>query len=387
MTLKVSRRLEWVAQSEIRNMSIECERLGGINLSQGVCDLEIPDPVRRGAQRAIDEGYNVYTRYDGLQELREAIAHKHKQFSGLEVDPEGEVIVSAGATGAFYCACLALLEPGDEVIVFEPFYGYHISTLVATQARPVFVRLRPPGWTFTEEDLEAAVTPRTRGILVNTPANPSGKVFSREELETVGRFATRHDFFIFTDEIYEYFVYDGRRHVPPAAVEGIRERTITISGLSKTFSITGWRIGYCICDRKWARPIGWFNDLVYVCAPAPLQIGVARGLLQLDAGYYEHIAREYEGKRDRICDALTRAGLDPVVPQGAYYVLADISRLPGDTSKDKAMFLLQKTGVAAVPGEAFYHDEAGSQLARFCFAKRDDVLDEACRRIAQLPSL
>jgi len=387
MTLKVSRRLEWVAQSEIRNMSIECERLGGINLSQGVCDLEIPDPVRRGAQRAIDEGYNVYTRYDGLQELREAIAHKHKQFSGLEVDPEGEVIVSAGATGAFYCACLALLEPGDEVIVFEPFYGYHISTLVATQARPVFVRLRPPGWTFTEEDLEAAVTPRTRGILVNTPANPSGKVFSREELETVGRFATRHDFFIFTDEIYEYFVYDGRRHVPPAAVEGIRERTITISGLSKTFSITGWRIGYCICDRKWARPIGWFNDLVYVCAPAPLQIGVAHGLLQLDAGYYEHIAREYEGKRDRICDALTRAGLDPVVPQGAYYVLADISRLPGDTSKDKAMFLLQKTGVAAVPGEAFYHDEAGSQLARFCFAKRDDVLDEACRRIAQLPSL
>lgn len=387
MSLKVSRRLEWVAQSEIRNMSIECERLGGINLSQGVCDLEIPDPVRRGAQRAIDEGYNVYTRYDGLQELREAIAHKHKQFSGLEVDPEGEVIVSAGATGAFYCACLALLEPGDEVIVFEPFYGYHISTLVATQARPVFVRLRPPGWTFTEEDLEAAVTPRTRGILVNTPANPSGKVFSREELETVGRFATRHDLFIFTDEIYEYFVYDGRRHVPPAAVEGIRERAITISGLSKTFSITGWRIGYCICDRKWARPIGWFNDLVYVCAPAPLQIGVARGLLQLDAGYYEHIAREYEGKRDRICDALTRAGLDPVVPQGAYYVLADISRLPGDTSKDKAMFLLQKTGVAAVPGEAFYHDEAGSQLARFCFAKRDDVLDEACRRIAQLPSL
>lgn len=387
MTLKVSRRLEWVAQSEIRNMSIECERLGGINLSQGVCDLEIPDPVRRGAQRAIDEGYNVYTRYDGLQELREAIAHKHKQFCGLEVDPEGEVIVSAGATGAFYCACLALLEPGDEVIVFEPFYGYHISTLVATQARPVFVRLRPPGWTFTEEDLEAAVTPRTRGILVNTPANPSGKVFSREELETVGRFATRHDLFIFTDEIYEYFVYDGRRHVPPAAVEGIRERAITISGLSKTFSITGWRIGYCICDRKWARPIGWFNDLVYVCAPAPLQIGVARGLLQLDAGYYEHIAREYEGKRDRICDALTRAGLDPVVPQGAYYVLADISRLPGDTSKDKAMFLLQKTGVAAVPGEAFYHDEAGSQLARFCFAKRDDVLDEACRRIAQLPSL
>ncbi|SHE41409.1 aminotransferase [Desulfacinum infernum DSM 9756] len=386
MSLKVSSRLEWVAQSEIRNMSIECERLGGINLSQGVCDLEIPEPVRRGAQQAIDEGYNVYTRYDGLQELREAIAHKHKQFNGLEVDPEGEVIVSAGTTGAFYCACLALLEPGDEVIVFEPYYGYHISTLLATQARPAYVRLHPPGWTFTEEDLEAAVTSRTRGILVNTPANPSGKVFTREELEAIGRFATRHDLFIFTDEIYEYFVYDGRRHVPPAAIEGIGERTITISGLSKTFSITGWRIGYCICDRKWARPIGWFNDLVYVCAPAPLQIGVARGLLQLDAGYYQQIAREYQEKRDRICDALTRAGLDPVVPQGAYYVLADISRLPGDASKDKAMFLLQETGVAAVPGEAFYHDEAGSQLARFCFAKRDQVLDEACRRIARLAS-
>jgi len=384
MALELSARHEWVLQSEIRNMSIECDRVGGINLSQGVCDTEVPPAVRLGAQSAIDEGINIYTRYDGLEELRKAIAAKQKIFTGLEMDPEREVIVSAGATGALYCACLALLNPGDEVIVFEPYYGYHISTLVATQAVPVYVQLHPPAWSFEFASLEKAVTSRTKAILINTPANPSGKVFSREELEHLAAFASKHDLFIFTDEIYEHFLYDGYRHIPPATLPGMRERTITISGLSKTFSITGWRIGYCLCDARWAQTIGYFNDLVYVCAPAPLQMGVARGLEALGADYYESLSREYAGKRDRVCHALKKAGLNPHVPQGAYYILADISGLPGKNSKERAMYLLERTGVASVPGEAFYDGDGGENLARFCFAKEDDVLEDACKRLQGL---
>lgn len=384
MGLKLSERHEWVVQSEIRNMSIECDQMGGINLSQGICDVEVPAIVRAAAKEAMDKGCNSYTRYDGIAELRKAVAAKQKTFTGLEVDPEKEIVVSAGSTGALYCACLALLNPGDEVILFEPYYGYHISTLVATQAVPVYVRTVPPRWEFTSEDLEKVLTPRTRGILVNTPSNPTGKVFSRKELEIISSFATRHDLFVFTDEIYEHFVYDGQRHLSPATLPGMKERTITISGLSKTFNITGWRIGYCLCAARWAQIIGYFSDLVYVCAPAPLQWGVAKGLMELKPEYYQGISALYTRKREKICSALLQGGLEPYIPQGAYYVLADISSLPGKTSKERVMNLLQKTGVASVPGEAFYHDESGENLARFCYAKEDPILEEACRRIEGL---
>ncbi len=384
MSLKLSQRREWVAQSEIRNMSIECDRVGGINMSQGVCDLEVPPQVLAGAKQAMDSGINVYTRYDGLQELREAIAKKQLRFTGIEVDSEKEIIVSAGSTGVLYCVCLALLNPGDEVIVFEPYYGYHMKTLIATQAVPVYVRTVPPDWSFSEDELESVVTSKTRAIILNTPSNPSGKVFTRAELELISKFAEKHDLFIFTDEIYEHFVFDGREHIAPACLPGMKERTITISGVSKTFSITGWRIGYCICDARWTQTIGFFNDLVYVCAPAPLQIGVARGLMELEPDYYTRLSREYQEKRDRFCSLLSSAGLEPYVPQGAYYVLADVSKIAGKTSKERAMNLLRETGVASVPGEAFYHDDAGETLVRFCFAKEDAVIDEACRRIEKL---
>jgi aminotransferase len=384
MGLELSKRHEWVVQSEIRNMSIECDRMGGINLSQGICDVEVPAIVRAAAKEAMDSGCNSYTRYDGIAELRAAIATKQKAFTGLEVDPEREIVVSAGSTGALYCACLALLNPGDEVILFEPYYGYHLSTLVATQAVPVYVRTLPPRWEFTPEDLEKVVTRRTRGILINTPSNPTGKVFTRKELEIISRFAFRHDLFVFTDEIYEHFVYDGGRHLCPATLPGMKERTITVSGLSKTFNITGWRIGYCLCGARWAQSIGYFSDLVYVCAPAPLQWGVAKGLMELKAEYYQRISAIYAQKREKICGALMRGGLEPYIPQGAYYVLADISRLPGKASKERVMHLLHKTGVASVPGEAFYHDDAGENLARFCYAKEDPILEEACRRIEGL---
>jgi aminotransferase len=200
----------------------------------------------------------------------------------------------------------------------------------------------------------------------------------------VSDFSNNYDLFVFTDEIYEHFLYDGREHVSPAALPSMKERTISISGLSKTFSITGWRIGYCICEANAAQAIGYFSDLIYVCAPAPLQIGAARGLVQLTPEYYTGLSDVYQGKRDRICHSLKLSGLEPYIPQGAYYVLADISSLPGQTSKEKAMYLLHKTGVACVPGAAFFHDDGGERLARFCFAKEDSILEEACKRIESL---
>ena len=386
MSLKVSTRRPLVAQSEIRNMSIECARKGGINLAQGVCDIPVPEPVLRGAEQAMRAGQNIYTRFDGRPELRKAIADKQKRFTGMDVDPETQVVVSGGATGAFYSTCLALLDPGDEVVVFEPYYGYHIVTLASLGMKANFVTLAPPHWKFTARDLERAMTPKTRAMILNTPSNPAGKVFDRQELELIADFAISNDLFVFTDEIYEHFVFDGREHIAPATLPGMAERTITISGFSKVFAITGWRLGYCICDPKWSLAIGHFSDLVYVCAPAPLQMGAAAGLLELGPTYYQGISDDHQQKRDLFCDTLRTIGLEPQVPEGAYYTLADVTSLPGTTSKERALHLLDKTGVACVPGNAFYRGEVGESLARFCFAKEMDVLERACNQLKQLKS-
>ncbi len=364
-------------------MTIECERLGGINLAQGICDCGVPEPVAQAARDAITQGLNTYTRYDGLAALRRSIAQKMLRYNRILADPETEVVVSAGSTGAFYCACLALLDPGDEVILFEPYYGYHLNTLLAVGAVPAYVRLHPPDWQFNPAELRRAITPRTKGIMVCTPANPSGKVFSREELQVIAALALEHDLFVFTDEIYEYFVYDGRQHISPGSLPEIADRTITISGYSKTFSITGWRIGYSVSHRRWAEMIGYVNDLVYVCAPAPLQMGVAVGIEELPPTFYEELRDSFVRKRDKLCAALAEAGLTPYVPQGAYYILADASRLPGRTGKEKAMYLLQRTKVASVPGEAFFH-EGGENLLRFCYAKPEVDIEEACRRLRSI---
>jgi len=382
--MRLGSRHEWVKRSELRSMSVECEKVGGVNLSQGVCDLEIPEPVRRAAKTAIDEGPNSYSRHDGTRTLRNAVAAHYQRRAGLDVDPETNVVVSAGATGALYCACLALLEPGDEVILFEPYYSYHESTLVATGAVPVFVKTKAPDWELSLADLQAATTERTRAVIINTPSNPSGKIWQRNELEAIARFTAEHDLVVFTDEIYEHFVYDGREHISPASLPGMWERSITISGLSKTFSITGWRIGYCVCPADIAEAIANFNDLVYVCAPTPLQLGAAAGMLELDDDYFEGLASKYRKKRDRLCAALNQAGLTPCVPQGAYYVLADVSSLPGADSSERAMHLLRTTGVASVPGQSFFTGTSGDAIVRFCFAKEDDVIEDACRRLEAL---
>jgi aminotransferase len=362
-------------------MSVECERMGGINLAQGVCDLAIPEQVRNAAKAAIDSGPNSYSRHDGTSELRRALADKYRRRAGLDVDPETNVVVTGGATGALYCACLALLEPGDEVILFEPFYSYHKSTLIATQAVPVFVPTAAPDWSFSMAALEGAVSSKTRAIIINTPSNPSGKVWKRAELELIAAFCKKHDLFVFTDEIYEHFIYDDQEHISAATLPGMWDRTITISGLSKTFSITGWRIGYAVCPAKWAAPIGNFSDLVYVCSPTPLQIGAAAGVVALDDEYFAKLAAKYRHKREMICGTLDDVGLTPCIPEGAYYVLADISSLPGENSKTRCMYLLEQTGVGSVPGQSFFVSPQGEQIARFCFAKEDDVIEEACRRL------
>jgi aminotransferase len=373
-----------VIQSEIRAMSVECDRIGGINLAQGVCDTPVPTPVQEAAIEAIHAGFNIYTRLDGIASLRQAIAAKQRRDYKLEYDPESEILVTSGATGGLHAAAMALFNPGDEVLLFEPFYGYHVSTLQSMRVVPVLVPLAAPDFALDIHALRAAITPRTRALILNTPANPSGKVFTRAELEAVAEVAIEHDLFVLTDEIYEYFVYDGARHISPAELPGMKERTIVISGFSKTFSVTGWRLGYITTNAKWLPAMAYFHDLTYVCAPSPLQHAAAAGLDQLPPSFYTQLAADYQSKRGRILAALRDAGLEPSVPAGAYYVLADAGHLPGQTAGEKARNLLARTGVAAVAGTAFFRPGRGENLLRFCFAKRDNELDEACERLRRL---
>ncbi|HEX4067443.1 MAG TPA: aminotransferase class I/II-fold pyridoxal phosphate-dependent enzyme [Acidobacteriaceae bacterium] len=382
--LRLSEISPGLVQSEIRAMSVECERVGGINLAQGVCDTEVPQPVSARAIEAIAQGLNIYTRLDGIAPLRQAIAARVARYNGIKADPDSEILVTSGATAGFYAACMALFNPGDEVILFEPFYGYHLNTLSALRVKAVSVPLAAPHWAMDFDALRAVVTPRTRGIVINSPSNPCGKVFSRAEIEAIAALAIEHDLFVITDEIYEYFVFEGAQHISPATLPGMAERTITISGLSKTFSITGWRVGTLIADRRWLGTIAYFHDLIYVCAPAPFQHGAAAGLLQLPDSFYQSLATDYQKKRDTLCAALNDIGLTPSIPQGAYYVLADISRLPGANAREKARNLLHQTGVAAVAGTAFFAEGRGENLLRFCFAKRDEDLERACVQLRKL---
>ena len=384
MSLSENQRLAGLVQSEIRAMTLACTQVQGINLAQGVCDTGVPPVVVDAAKQAMDHGFNTYTRYDGLAELRQALAQRMGTFNQMTVNPETEVTVSAGATGAFHCVCMGLLQRGDEVILFEPYYGYHLSTILAVEAVPRIVSLQEPDWFLSMEVLEKAITDRTKAIVVNTPGNPSGKVFTTQELEGIAAVARRHDLFVFTDEIYEYFVYDNLAHVSLATLPNMADRTITISGYSKTFSITGWRIGHAVATPRWASMIGAMNDLVYVCAPAPLQYGVAVGIQTLAEQFYQELQRSFQCKRDQFCQVLEDIGLSPTIPQGAYYVLADVRRLPGRTGKERAMYLLEKTGVAGIPGEAFFQGDHGARYIRFSFAKTNVDLDMACERLQRL---
>jgi aminotransferase len=393
--LAISELAPRVVQSEIRAMTAECDRIGGVNLAQGVCDTEVPAVVMEGAMRAMREGHNIYTRMDGIARLRRAIAGKVAETHGFEPDPEREVMVASGATGALHAAVLGLLNPGDEMLLFEPFYGYHVNTLWSMKGVGVPVALREGDWSLDMDAVRAAITPRTRAIMVNSPSNPAGKVFTRAEVEALAAIAEEFDLFIFTDEIYEHFLYGDAEFVSPAMLPGMRERTIVISGFSKTFSVTGWRVGYLVADAKWMGAINYFHDLLYVCAPSPFQHGCADGVEKLGKTFYARLSLEHEEKRQMMVDALRQAGMTPHVPDGAYYVLASTKgvedKLPGSTAAERARSLLKKTGVAAVAGSAFFaHDSQGrgsgrgEDLLRFCFAKKDEDLAEACRRLQGL---
>jgi aminotransferase len=384
MALKVSDLAPRALQSEIRAMTAECQRIGGVNLAQGVCDTDPPEIVLREAKAAMDAGLNQYTRMEGIERLRRAVATEVSARHGVSVEPQSEVLITSGATGAFHATAMALLNPGDEVIVFEPFYGYHPGTLRALRMVPVVVSLTGDDWALDVDAMRAAIRAKTRAILINTPSNPCGKVFSFAELEAIATLAQERDLFVFTDEIYEHFTYGERPHIAMRTLPEMLERTITMSGYSKTYSVTGWRIGTVIADARWTPSISYFHDMTYVCAPSPLQHGVAAGLETLDESFYQGLATEHLSKRTMLVDALRNAGLTPHVPEGAYYILADVSRLPGATASEKSRWLLRETGVAGVAGSAFFRPGGGEGLMRFCFAKKDEELREACARLGGL---
>lgn len=380
-----SMRLQGVSQSALRHMTQECKKVSGINLGEGICDLPTPLPATNGAAAALREGQNAYSAPEGEPALRETIAKKLSTINGVSADPHEEVTVTTGASAGFASAVLALLNPGDRALLFEPYYPYHLDTLRLAQIEPRFLRLHPPGFLLTEEALRDAACRGLDAIILCNPANPCGKVFAPHEVALVSRIAVEFNLLVITDEVYEAFTYDGRLHLSPRSLSAMKPRVVSVMSVSKTFSMTGWRLGYVVAPPAMSEAIRRVNELYAICAPTPLQIG-AISALSLGPAYYDALRTAYQAKRDSICDALSSAGMPAIVPEGAYYVLADITDLDCGSSLAAAMELLHLTGVAAVPGSAFYRGTAGDAHLRFCFAKPDDVLAEACTRISAFPS-
>jgi aminotransferase len=383
MNKQVADRVKSIKQSDIRRFSAICAAMGGVNLSQGVCDQPAPDAVKQAAKRAVDEDRASYTNLRGITELRTAIAKKMREFNGMACDPEKEVVVTVGSAGAFACIILATLNPGDECIVFSPFYSYHVNTMKLFGVNVRFVDLQPPDWSFDLAEVEAAFTPKTKMILLCTPANPSGKVFSEDELRAIAGVAKRHNVWIATDEIYEYITY-GKPHVSIGRLPEAKDRTLTMSGGSKTYAITGWRIGYAVGPAEIIDRVSVVNDLLYICAPAPLQYGVAGGM-GLPEKYYTDMRADYTVKRDMLTDTLRGVGFTPFVPEGSYYMLASFEEGRWGSATAATEAILNEVGVATVPGSAFYRNPAdGENQLRFCFAKKMADLEEACRRLRKL---
>lgn len=378
-----SSRLVGLDQSPIRTMTRLCHEHGGINLGQGLCQMPTPPQVLAAACRAIEEDRNAYSYPEGLSELRTLIANKLRASNGIEVDPVKQITVTAGTAAAFAATIHGLLEPGDGILLFEPYYGYHLAAAKVAGLQPEFMGLTAPDFVLHEEALRAAITSRTRAVVVCTPGNPSGRMLRRSELEALDRVAAEFDLLVITDEIYEEIRYDGREHISPATVGELGKRTVTLMGLSKTFAITGWRLGYAVAPAELSSAITLVHDLFYICAPTPLQHGVVAGF-QLPASFFIEQREQYTARRAVLCDALDRAGLAAIRPEGAYYVLADVSSLAQSSSLAAAVELLERTGVAAVPGSAFYQGVEGDQFVRFCFALPMESIEEAAQRLGRL---
>jgi len=379
-----ARRIHGIEQSDIRKMSRLCAEFGGVNLGQGICDQPTPAPVKHAAKAAIDADRSIYSKYEGIDPLRAAIARKMADYNHLPCDPDSEVLVTAGSTGGFVAAALSFIEEGDEVILFSPFYGYHLNVL--RLARPTIrsITLRGEDWAFDRDELARAFNRKTKAVCINTPCNPCGKVFTRDELEFIAGLCIEHDCLAITDEIYEYILYDGREHVSIATLPGMRERTITLSGFSKTYNMTGWRLGYSVAPAELTGPMGVIADLLYICAPTPLQHGVLAAF-DLPPSYYRELLDDYARKRATIMAACDAVGLRSLPPQGSYYLMVDVREAGFASDREAADVLMRRCGVATVPGSSFYVDpKDGATQLRICFAKQDHDLATACEGLAKL---
>ena len=377
-------RTQTFTESVIREMTRVANQYGAINLSQGFPDFPMPAEMKAAAVKAINDDINQYAVTWGAKPLRDAIVGKYLRRYGMTVDPERELTIACGATEATASVVLALLNPGDELLIFEPFYENYGPDAILCEATPVFVPLAAPGWTLDEAALRAALTPKSRALVLNSPHNPTGHVFSRPELDAIARVCIEHDLLVITDDPYEYIVFSGE-HIPIATLPGMRERTVTISSLSKTFSITGWRLGYAIASPERTNAIRKVHDFLTVGAPAPLQEAAAIGYAFPDA-YYAQLADDYRARRDYLAGPLRAAGLTFANPDGAYYFFADFSALSDQDDVTFAKWMTREVGVATVPGSSFFRPgaPAGKRYVRFAFCKTQRTLEQAAERLLTL---
>lgn len=381
---KGSQKTQHFTESVIREMTRLSNEYGGLNLSQGFPDFPAPEAVKEAACAAIRDDINQYTVTWGAPVMRKAVARAFSDRYGVPVDPDTQVTVCCGSTEAMMSTMLATVDPGDEVVVFEPFYENYGPDAILSGAVPRYVTLREPEWTFDPDELAAAFSNRTKAVIINSPNNPTGKVFSRDELLVIARLCQKWGALAVTDEIYEHIIYDGAEHVPMAMVDGMADQTITINSLSKTFSVTGWRVGWAIAPPTLAVAIRKVHDFLTVGAAAPLQEAGAAALSSPDT-YYAELAAAYQRRRDMLLEILERHGFVCYYPRGAYYIMTDIAHFGAADDVAFARQLVTDVGVASVPGSSFYHDPAlGRTKVRFCFCKRDETLREADRRLAKM---
>jgi aspartate/methionine/tyrosine aminotransferase len=379
-----SRRTAHFTESVIREMTRLALQHRAVNLAQGMPDFSTPEELKDAARQAVTQDFNQYAITWGAKPLRDAIAAKYKRWYALEVDPEREITVCCGATESMIAALLAVSDPGDEIVIFEPFYENYGPDTELSGAIPRLVRLRPPDWTFDPDELRRAFNPRTKAIILNTPNNPTGKVFTRAELELIAALCCEFDALAITDEIYEHIVYDGAAHIPIMTLPGMRERSILVNSMSKTYSCTGWRVGWVLAAPDLTGSIRKVHDFLTVGAAAPLQQAGALAL-SLPEPYYESLAADYRRRRDLIMPLLEAAGFRCFVPKGAYYVMTDISSFGFSDDVNFVRHMIEEAGVAAVPGSSFFADPRdGAQMVRFCFCKRAETLEAAGSRLRRL---
>lgn len=380
----LSAKAEQFTESVIREMTRLALKHNAVNLSQGFPDFPAPAEIKEAARQAIADDINQYAITWGAKPLRDAIVEKFKRTQNVELDSEREITICCGSTEAMMSAMMAIINPGDEIVVFEPYYENYGPDAILSGATPRFVKLRTPDWSFDENELASAFGPNTKAIILNTPNNPTGKVFTRAELEFIRDLCVRWNAYCITDEIYEHILYDGAEHVSMAQIDGMRDRTIVINGMSKTYSVTGWRVGWAIAPPQTTNAIRKVHDFLTVGAAAPLQQAGALAL-KSPQSYYNNLAAIYAKKRERLLTILTSAGITVFKPRGAYYIMTDISRFGHPDDISFAKFLVEKIGVACVPGSSFYRNPAdGAAQVRFTFCKKEETLNAAEARLANL---